>query len=820
MVTGNRRVLRRISWLRCAGCGLLFLSVLLPVGGISTSGIALWLVPLDVNASRLPLQANTRGSRPAWPAGQHPYRSLGEPRSFNLAHGESHMGPNARHLSELIRRYQLDDRSPQVAQIRRWIEWGRLPENIARSYLYAIQPLIEAQESRPNYLARAPTVEELYPDGVGDLVIGELVEAEGVPVALSLTGALNSIFAGVTGSGKTTGIRDLIVAVHEWNQRHPDRRVAIVCLDFKGGDYADLPGLLGGECVHLSIQDQTRIALNAPYGVPPRVWINECSAFVAARAGLVASSICLANMMDFLVTAMNPVPREPLIWPTFRMLLDLANRAPLTLFASKPDYEKTLIQRLEGIVRATGDLFNAFRGLDLEERIISQGKNVVIDMCGFSPAWVRGIVIDLLVSQLLVGRQFRYQRGDAIDCLFVMDEADQDVSRLAERCFPDGILPISRCMKQGRESRIGVCLGLSALGPASRMILANATHHFFFAMGDAESLNDARNTLLLQPGAEVIIPSLERGECLYRGPGPWSQATLAKLKNLPPSRVKRPNRFDAHPFVPAKRLDDMPEVLDTLARLIAEHGRTRQRQRRQEHAELRPEARALLCQASLHPYWPVARLYDEMGRPAAATQKAIRKELLDGGYANIEDVRVGSKPLALIELKDMAWQLLGKPPVPLRGRGSLAHRTFANWIAMVGERRGHDSVCEWILPETDHAVDTAWKVSEEWQVFEVVVTCTDNLEGHLVSVFLTPGSLVETTTIVAPQKSMLDAIRAQIAACHRLAPVHDRIMFVRLRLQTAGLTQLPIARAAAARDVAPAPPSPAALNQPVCERQL
>ena len=72
------------------------------------------------------------------------------------------MGPNVRYLLEMIRRYHLEDRSPQVAQILRLIEWGRCSESMAKAYLYAIQPLISAQEARGNRLARAPTLEELY----------------------------------------------------------------------------------------------------------------------------------------------------------------------------------------------------------------------------------------------------------------------------------------------------------------------------------------------------------------------------------------------------------------------------------------------------------------------------------------------------------------------------------------------------------------------------------------------------------------------------------------------------------------------------------
>jgi len=88
-------------------------------------------------------------------------------------------------------------------------------------------------------------------------------------------------------------------------------------------------------------------------------------------------------MIDFLLAAMNPSAHAPLFWPTFGNLQELATSAPLTLFAFKPGYEESLNQVLEGINGASGDLFAAFRGLDLEEDIVARRKNLVIDICKF-----------------------------------------------------------------------------------------------------------------------------------------------------------------------------------------------------------------------------------------------------------------------------------------------------------------------------------------------------------------------------------------------------------------------------------------------------
>lgn len=237
-------------------------------------------------------------------------------------------------------------------------------------------------------------------------------------------------------------------------------------------------------------------------------------------------------------------------------------------------------------------------------------------------------------------------------------------------------------------------------------------------------------------------------------------------------------RDDANPHVPAKRLNELPAVHDAIKALAASHRRDRARQRERDRGGLRREARDLLDFASRHPYWPVARLYELINKPAPAVQKAIRKELQEGGYAVLQDVRVGKKQLCLIELLDAAWEILGRPRFKKQGGGGLAHRTFANWLVMVAEKRGYEAICEWTVPGTNHRADVASKVDGKWQTFEVVDKCEMNIACHLKAALLTPESPVETVTIVASQKIILDHVRAQLEPLPEFESCKDRVHFV------------------------------------------
>jgi hypothetical protein len=679
-------------------------------------------------------------------------------------------------LIEVLRTYGLADRDPRLAQYQMLAESGMLSPGIAKCVLIDLQKHLKKMESRPNLLFRPPDFTELYPDTPPDIVIGKLCEGEQPPLGLFLSGATFCLFAGRAGSGKTTGLRNLILEVHRRNQQGKGKPISVICWDRKGGDYADIPRMCGGSWLHLSVHESLRLGLNAPDGCPPQPWINTVSTCVAARAGMIASAICLANMIRFLVIALNGPAAQPRLWPSFELILEVAESIPLTVFSPKEDYKKVVINILNGIKMATGPLFQTFEGLNLEH-IVSQGKSVVIDMPLMSPPWVRALATDLMICQLLLGRQYRHQRSDVVDCLLVLDEADQDISRTSEEAFPDGMSPISICLKQGRESGIAVALGISAMGPASRMVLTNTSYHFCFAMSDAESLMEAKRTLLLPPGAEAIFPALRPGEVIFRGPGPWPHAMLAQINPLPPSRVPRPEKYDTHPFIPSKQLRELPQVQEAIKNMVDEHRKTSLGRTRSKQKNLPDNAFALLNAAIAHPWLPVARLWEATGKvPSPPAQVAARKELEDGKLAEFEEVRISKRNVLLIRVTDEGYTFQHHRPLARKGRGGIAHSHIAEWLRQVGEKRGHESHTEWIVPGTNHPADAAWKINGHWHVFEVIVACETNLIGHLETCFIA-SQAVAAALVVAPQKSMLDDLKRLIESAPALSPFVNRTFF-------------------------------------------
>jgi len=682
------------------------------------------------------------------------------------------MGKHAALLAKVIDEHGLADRDARIMQVRCLLEQGKLSEGLARAYLYSLEDRIEHDRDFPVRLHRPPTAEQLYANGKADIEFLTLMESEAGDRYGSrfLDRPRHHILAGATGSGKTNALRKLIIETATL-RGVSGKPISIVIFDRKGGDYADLPHMLGPDWLHLSANDGLRLGLNGPEGTPPNVWANIVSTLFCARAGLIMAWVSLANMIRFLLAAMNPRPQGELLWPDPQTLLDLATSTPLTSFAAKPDYGKSLIQALEGAVQASGDLFRSFSGLEVERHIIAPGKSVVIEMANLSPPWLRQFFVDLVIAQILFGRIHRHQRTDTTEVLIVLDEADQDVSRKSEAAFPDGLSPLGALLKQGREFGLACSLGLSVLGNASRFILSNAQYHMIFNLSDAESVVEAKRTLLLPPGAEQQLPSLKPGEAFFReAQGAWHHPMWVKVDPVEPCRLPPPDHYDTVPFISSQRLDDMPHVKEAIKKLVAQR---LNRESRVKAMKLSGKARELLDAASLHPFFPVARLFEQIGKPSPNAQDAICKSL-EGKLAAFDDLRIGRRNARLIELTDEGWRFLGKAPPRRKLRGGIAHTHISQWLAMVGRKRGYKIQTEWIVPDTNHPTDAVWRVDGQYHVFEVIVSAQGNLTSHLEACLLV-SKAVATVTIVAPLKSTLTRLEKSLDP--RFDPVRDRVAF-------------------------------------------
>jgi len=239
--------------------------------------------------------------------------------------------------------------------------------------------------------------------------------------------------------------------------------------------------------------------------------------------------------------------------------------------------------------------------------------------------------------------------------------------------------------------------------------------------------------------------------------------------------------FDAHPFVPAKRLDELPHVIEALDKLRAEHNRGSSRRAGEQRTDDLPGVsevgRRLLLLWALRPYIPVSRIWPQIGDYSYIYQANIHKEIQDHHLAQFKDPRLGKRRLLLMALTTEGWRYLQLAPPEEKGRGGTEHRHYAHFLKWVGERRGYEAHIEWQVPGSDpaYACDGAWLVGGKWEAFEIAVDCIENIPDHLRATL--PCPVVSSVTILSPQKRSFEKIQAIIDRDIALAVQRGRIRF-------------------------------------------
>jgi hypothetical protein len=444
------------------------------------------------------------------------------------------------HRSELvskIKRYRIEDRDPYWKDIRLLAERQTLSEQTCRGLLFQLELLVQDQEDFPNLLHRIPDEDELYADGKPDIEIGHLVENTRLRFGLRLRDRpRNVIVAGAAGSGKTVTLRNICFKVHAYNQRHPEKRITVIVLDPKQ-DFTDLREKLGPDWLHFSVHDNLRIGLNGPVGVSPTIWINNISTCLAARLGLVISRTCLASIIHWALPVLNPAPHgNDLIWPSLKLILEIAENAPLSCFSSKADYGKTLTQLLQGLIMDSGELFNCSNGFLINRDLIQAKRNCVIDISNL-PDYLRPYLSDCLISQELVRRLHKGQKLDRTDTMYVNDEGDLLTCLESEQVFADQMSPLSHMASLGRELGMQSTLGVSNIQKVAPHLLSSACYTLVFNVSDTDSVIAARRALLLEAGAELMLTALKPGQCLFReSQGAWPRTMWGQVDYISPAR--------------------------------------------------------------------------------------------------------------------------------------------------------------------------------------------------------------------------------------------------------------------------------------------
>jgi len=559
-----------------------------------------------------------------------------------------------------------------------------------------------------------------------------------------------------------------------------ERRISQILFDRKI-DHRDTTRRHGKEhWVHLNVRDPgTRIALQPPDGMDVGLWISVVSTVIAVRGGLIFAANVLANILSWAVPVLSQVQGGSLVlFPDPQLLLDLAIKGGLDLWAYKPDYAKALATVLQAMAQACPAL-SAFSGLDMERDIISQGKSCIIEIPTINPPWIRLFIIDLLIAQILYGRIHRHQKMDRTEVIIYLDEADADLSVIAsDAAYADMYSILAQLLRMGREYGIMVVVGVGVLGDISRFVSSSFQDIFVFNVSGGDQSAEAQRVLQLPPGAEQMCPTLKPGHCLFlENQGAWPHAVWAKVDYLAPDRCRDPVQYDTVPFIPSRPLSEMPGVEEALKKRIDDYNRRKLERHQAKAGTLGKNAANLLYTAIPHPWVPVARLWEMIGTvPSPTAQKTAQRQLENNKLAEFAVLRAGKRNTLLIEVTDTGYRAARQEPPKDRGKGKREHRHMAHWVVWRGERRGYKTAIEWTVPGTTHPADAAYFHDGLVELFEIVSTCDKNLLSHLEACFSAED--VASVTIVAGKKTTLKAIKKNLDSQLDLAPYLDRIFYL------------------------------------------
>ncbi|MFC1764996.1 hypothetical protein ACFL6U_23365 [Planctomycetota bacterium] len=669
------------------------------------------------------------------------------------------------HLMRIINHYLLHYRYPKWKQILEVIKYGYYDDSFCAILIHDAEQDAEIIEKQGNFLPEPPTEEQLYDRGPPDIELGTAIESDCRMGINYLSRPYNVWINGSAGNGKTVLCRKILQSIDAQNLKHPDNPTSLWILDLKA-DNPDLPRLLKGQILQTSLSDNLRTGLNGPPNIPPYIWIAKRSISLAIRLNLVQARTCLVGVITMLLGILNqglskldlvdPKVISQLTWPPLAMVLDAIKiRKILNIYAGKEGYGQTLIVALTGLLQDAGKLFDCSNGLDLDKEVLAKNRHFY--MAGANiPSRVLHIVNDYNIDYVMGSRLFNNYKCDHTDIVFAYDEADLLLESDFDAAFSDGLTPLSRLNRLGRESGLMSLISGSAPQAASDHIRRNAYYTFCFGLSDTHSIQAAIHLLQLDPRCARMVSSLSPGECIFRQTqSSCNQAMWCKMDFVPPARQLGPLHYAKHPYTPAIKLSESPQVLTHIKGLLEQEQNNQRRMAAAVRSQFEQQALELLKLAINHLFTPVTRLMDKLGNPSSKAQIALRKYLEGQKYANFEEPRIGRTNMLLIEPTAKGYEVLGlAEPQGNKGRGSITHRHYAHWIKGHFETQGHSAFIEWKVPGTNHPVDVAVQCRDHWIILEIVVSATDNLLSHIQAVFAGSTDIKQLIIVAGTQKEI------------------------------------------------------------------
>ncbi|MFC1794550.1 hypothetical protein ACFL3Q_13285, partial [Planctomycetota bacterium] len=554
----------------------------------------------------------------------------------------------------------------------------------------------------------------------------------------------------------------------------------IPILDFKG-DFVDVPSRLGKDIwKHYSATDGFRIGIGPPSVCIENVsWINQFTKLIAAHCDLKFSEATLAAVIRIAFNLLNYPFTGTIIWPSLPLIEQLLKEVPWYLIARKQEYWRTALHKIEHLNSISDNLFRAEQGFDLYEHLITPRSCAVIDCTSLSPL-LREVLVNLICLLIVFARLTLRQTSKKTNLALIIDEVDPILSYEVCRKYPEGYNPLGGYIKCIREFGGFGAFGVSFLGHCDRFITSNIANPIIMNQTDPNSIDEAAR-ILLEPQSRSLIASLTEGQFIAKeAMGPVPYAMLVKADYVEPATILRPDKFDTHPFTPARGIDEIPGFRDRLNQFLKESKAVSLKSGtvKSPKETLSKKGRTFLKLMSLHEYEPLNRIFDKMEIYSSGVQKQIIKTLVEQKYIEVVTFRSESSWYRLGRLIDKGWKFNNDRSKYPSTRGDLIHTTVCYSIMFLGKKLGYqESVCEKKLSGTTGFCDGLHRINGQLHIYEVVIECFGNVTKHARTALIECSEPVVSLTFVTAHKSDHKKIQHLILADSELTFCISNIRF-------------------------------------------
>jgi len=427
--------------------------------------------------------------------------------------------------------------------------------------------------------------------------------------------------------------------------------------------------------------------LRPPVGVAPRRWAQVLAdVFGHANALLSASkNYFMAAIMELYdshdIDTTTPLPPPDTATPAYPTLTDLhngINDKSVQPYSKTSSYRDTVHNRLDGLLRVTGDILTADYGLRLPAAL---PQNIVFEFDGLRTD-IQDFLMELLFAAVYEYRLANDHRDQPLRHCFFLDEGKRVFSVYKERQDAAGIPHISEVTAKMRE--FGEALVVADQEPTklTESLKANTNTKIVLPTASSTQLDNIASSMQLSDRQYQVATTLDVGQA------------IVQVGNDNPIPVQFPNT----PVTKTTATSDLSLDTGTLfpsstavesVEAAANTEATADKQVEPVECDLSDNAEWLLTDIARNPFRPITDRYSE-GMPSRYKGDKAKAELEDYEFITPHYVQLGRGRMKLFELTTRGRDYLAATDITInrRGRGGIVHQFWQHKVKETVEEHG------------------------------------------------------------------------------------------------------------------------------------